>query len=353
MSHKKTLIILTPGFPKDENDSTCLPMQQQLVETFQKLDSNLNIIVLSFQYPYHGREYYWRGIRVIPFNGQNKGGITRLMLRKTIMRVLVNIHREHTITSLISFWYGECAAVGHLFAKRNRLTHFCWILGQDAKKENKYPKRAGLKANELIAISDSISARFEMNQGPKPQHIIPPGLDTSLFGATPGEKTIELLGVGSLIPLKRFDIFIEIVTAIKKQSPGIKAELIGNGPEKENLSAMIEELDLHDTLSFVGELPYPKVLSRMQKAKLLLHPSAYEGFSGVCMEALFAGAHVISFCKPMNADIQQWHIASSVEQMTQQAIHILNTSPFVSKNNLYRSIEETATEMLALILQQR
>lgn len=353
MSHNKTLVILTPGFPKDETDSTCLPMQQQLVETLQKTDPNLNIIVLSFQYPYHNREYGWRGIRVIPFNGRNKGGIARLTLRQKILAVLGRIHEEHTIFSLLSLWYGECAAIGHLFAKKNRICHYCWILGQDAKKENKYPKRTGLKANELIALSDSISATFELNHGLKPLHIITPGVNTSLFGATPIEKNIDLLAVGSLIRLKRFEIFIEIVASIKENIPGIKAELIGNGPEKENLSALIKKLDLQDTLNIMGELPYPGVLSRMQKARILLHPSVYEGFSGVCMEALYAGAHVLSFCRPMNTGIQQWHIVSSVEEMTQRAINILNATTYDSSNILYCSIEEAATKMRALILQER
>lgn len=353
MNHKKTLVILTPGFPKDETDSTCLPMQQQLVDTFQKIDPNPDVIVLSFQYPYHNTEYRWRGIRVIPFNGRNKGGIARLMLRQKILAVLARIYQEHIILSLLSFWYGECAAIGHLFAKKNHLRHHCWILGQDAKKENKYPKRTGLKADELIAISDSISTTFELSHGLKPRHTITPGLDTSLYRAIPGEKTIDLLAVGSLIPLKRFAIFLEIVAAIKKMRPGLKAELIGNGPERENLSKLIEKLNLQDTLTLVGELIYPEVLSRMQKAKILLHPSAYEGFPGVCMEALYAGAHVISFCRPMNADIQQWHLVSSIEEMIQQVIPLLNSSPFISGNILYRNIEETATEMLALTLQQR
>ena len=47
-----TLIILTPGFPQSETDSTCLPMQQSFVRTLTENYPQLKIIILSFQYPY-------------------------------------------------------------------------------------------------------------------------------------------------------------------------------------------------------------------------------------------------------------------------------------------------------------
>ena len=52
-----TIIILTPGFPASVADSTCLPMQQHFVKTLKQLYPDLNIIVLSFQYPYVVRTY--------------------------------------------------------------------------------------------------------------------------------------------------------------------------------------------------------------------------------------------------------------------------------------------------------
>ena len=34
-----------------------------------------------------------------------------------------------------------------------------------------------------------------------------------------------------------------------------------------------------------------------------------------CLEALYAGCHVISFCKPMNTDFEHWHIVNTEEDM--------------------------------------
>ena len=345
---KKTLIILTPGFAKNEADSTCLPMQQQLVRALKEINPQLNIIVLSFQYPYHTEKYDWFNTKVIPFNGRNKGGLSRLLLRRKLNATLKKIHSETPISGLLSFWYGECALVGHQFADSYGLKHFCWILGQDAKKENKYPERTQLRSGELIALSDFLQAEFERNHGIRPGHFIPAGVEPKQFSRNEKEKDILILGAGSLIPLKRYDIFIEIVADIKKRLPGVKAVLVGNGPEKEMLQNLITKSGLETNITITGELPYPEVLQWMQRAKLLLHPSSYEGFSGVCLEALYAGAHVISFCKAMNREIEQWHIVSSKEEMTQKSMAIIENPSTVYKKVTFYTMDEVAKKMMAL-----
>jgi glycosyltransferase involved in cell wall biosynthesis len=344
----KTLVILTPGFPKDETDTTCLPLQQQLVKALQESNPKLKIIILSFQYPYHTKKYRWFNTIVRPFNGRNKGGIPRLLLRRKLNAALKKIHSQTPIHGLLSFWYGECALVGHRFADLHGLKHFCWLLGQDAKKENKYPHRAPLRPGELIALSDFLQTEFERNHGIKPGHLIPAGIDPKQFNTIDEKKNIDILGVGSLIPLKQYDLFIETVAGIKKQLPAIKAMLIGSGPEMDKIKDLIKQSALETTITITGELPYTEVLHWMQRAKLLLHPSSYEGFSGVCLEALYAGAHVISFCKAMTREVEQWHMVRSKEEMKEKAIFILQNPATIYKRVTFASMEDVAKKMTDL-----
>src|SRR6185295_12039608 len=198
---------------------------------------------------------------------------------------------ERKIAGLLSFWYNECAFIGKKFAAKYGINHYCWILGQDARKGNQYPKLLSPWANELVALSDFIQDEFERNHGIRPRFVIPPGIDETLFGSIPKEKDIDLLGVGSLIPLKQYDIFIEVVAELKRQVPGMKALLVGKGPEKEKLQSLISKFKLESGVTMTGEFPYNEVLKLMQRAKVFLHPSSYEGFGCVCLEALGAGAH--------------------------------------------------------------
>lgn len=320
---RKTLLILSPGFASDEADSVCIPMQQSFVLALKKSFPLLDIIILTFQYPYHTSTYQWHGITVIPFNGRNKGGIARLLLRRKINYVMEKIFRANRITGLLSFWFGECALVGKKFAEKHQLSHFCWIIGQDAKKENKYPRRTRPRGNELIALSDFIQEFFEKNHGARPSYVIPPGIDPLAFVSPAPPKDIDIIAAGSLIPLKRFEIFIGIIAEIKKQFPSVKAVLAGEGPERKKLEELINEKGLSSSITMTGELPHPDLLQLAQRSKVLLHPSSYEAFGVVMLEALGAGASVCSFVKPMNAAIENWYIVKSKEEMIEKTISLL------------------------------
>lgn len=312
---KETLVILTPGFPKDETDTACLPPQQVFTRTLQDEYPQLKIIIISFQYPYHKKNYTWHGISVISAGGKNRGGLYRLLLWRKINQQLKQLAQTKRIKGILSFWCGECALMGKRFAKKYHYPYYSWILGQDAKKENRYIKWLRPQPDELIALSDFIQEEFERNHGVKPAHLIPPGIDTRLFIKKNTQRHIDILAAGSLIPLKQYSIFIEVIAALKKNNPGIKAVLTGDGPEKERLQQLVSEYDLGNTITLTGELPHEEVLQLMRRTKIFLHPSSYEGFGFVCIEALYAGAAVISFCKPMKEEIRNWLIAIDTNNM--------------------------------------
>jgi glycosyltransferase involved in cell wall biosynthesis len=345
---KKTLVILTPGFPDSEADTTCLPMQQQFARSLKELYPSLNTIILSFQYPYHSKTYKWFDATVISFNGRNKGGLSKLRLRQKINNSLKKIHNENRIIGLLSFWYNECAWIGKKFGEKNSIKHYCWLLGQDAKKENKYPKRLKPSASELIALSDFLQDEFEKNHGTRPFTVIPPGIEAKQVDNSMKEKNIDLLAAGSLIPLKQYEIFIEIIAEIKKQLPHIKAMLVGDGPEREKLQDLVANLGLKENISLPGELPHYEVLQLMERTKVFLHPSSYEGFGVVCIEALYAATHVISFVKPMKKEIANWQISNTKEEMVQKTLANLQNPDIVYQRTLPFTMNATVEMMMEL-----
>lgn len=347
-SVNNTLIILTPGFPGSEADMNCLPMQQGFVRTVKENYPHLNIIILAFQYPYIKKTYPWFDTTVISFDGKNKGGLATLLRRRELNATLKNIHGNNKITGILSFWVGECAAIGKKFADKYNLRHYCWILGQDARIENKFPGRIHPNAGELIALSDFLQDEFEKNHGVRPLYVVPPGIDARQFLMQTKERDIDILGVGSLIPLKQYEIFLEILTQIKVQLPAVKAMLVGNGSEKEKLQNLILKYGLEQNIILTGELPHNKVLELMQRTKVFLHPSSYEGFSGVCQEALAAGSYVISFCRAMKKDIEYWHMVNSKEEMKQKALAVLQDRQLSFKPVIPFLMNDTVKKMMAL-----
>ena len=136
---------------------------------------------------------------------------------------------------------------------------------------------------------------------------------------------------------------MEVVASIKKRLPGVKAVLAGDGPEKEKLIALIKQHDLTDNLTLTGEIPHRDLLTLMARSKLLLHPSSYEGFSGVCQEALAMGMQVISFCRAMKEDIEQWHIVRDQKEMQERTLEV-----FVN-NKEHNSVILYSTDVIAEI----
>lgn len=347
MNKADTLIILSPGFPKDEADTTCLPPQQVFIKSLKKTFPALEIVVLAFEYPFKAAQYKWNGVEVVAFGGRNKGGISRILNWRKIRAKLHELHSKRHIVGILSFWLGDCALIGSRFTKRKNLRHFCWILGQDAKKGNRYVKLIRPQASSLIALSDFIAGHFGKNYGIVPQHIIPPGIDPEMFSEPATKRDIDVLGAGSLITLKQFYMIVELVNSLKGQSP-IKATICGGGPEMKSLKTMISDLGLEAYITLPGELPHAKVLKLMQRTKIFVHPSAYEGFGVVCLEALYAGAQVVSLVRPMNAEIKNWHIARSQSDMVDIVADLLNSPVYDHDPVAPYLIEDTAKAMMAL-----
>ena len=204
-------VVFIPGFPKDESDSTCLPAQQSFILTLKELHPMLRIIVISFQYPFEAKTYKWNKVEVISFGGKNRGGLSRLLLWNRVRRHFKSIQSEYHIKGILSFWLGEAALLGSSLAKKYSIPHFCWMMGQDARASNKYVSRISPASYELIALSDFVADEMERNHRLRPRHIIPLGVDPKLYSSENLLRTIDILGAGSLIPLKQFENLVRVV----------------------------------------------------------------------------------------------------------------------------------------------
>ena len=324
MEHKPdTLVILSPGFPASEADTACMPPQQLFVKALKEICPGLRIIVLTFHYPFSAAEYEWHGVKVIALGGKDDGRLFRLLTWFKAWITLGKINREHHVLGLLSFWFGECALIGNYFAKRHRLSHYSWLLGQDAKRGNKYFRWIKPRGDTLIALSDFLAREVIRNHGVVPANVIPVGIDISMFPQLPLKRDIDVLGAGSLIPLKQYHLFVEAIALLKPFYPDIKAVLCGKGPEMDNLKTLAESLNLNGNIVFNGEVPHTAVLDLMQRSKIFLHPSNYEGYGAVLAEALFGGAHVVSFCKPMRQDYRHHHVVKNKDEMFRELLAIL------------------------------
>ncbi len=345
---QQALVILSPGFPENEADTTCLPAHQVFIRAVNKNFPDLKVIILALQYPFAAHDYVWFGNRVISFNGGRHRKIGRLLFWVKIWGVLKALQNEHSLLGLLGFWFNEYALVGKYFAKAHRVKHYSWITGQDAKKGNLFVKLVKPKPNSLIAMSDFLAKQFYTNYKVQPGFIVPNGIDIAMFGAEKMERCIDVFAAGSLIPLKQYDVFVDVVKLIAEKLPGLQAVLCGKGPEENNLVKRIAAYGLDENIQLAGERKHNEVLGLMQQSKVFLHTSNYEGFSTVCLEALYAGAYVVSFFQPMVKPIENWYIVQNMEEMAQKALSILIDPKIVYKPVLAFSMDDVAKQIVRL-----
>lgn len=289
---KKTVVLLVPGFPANEEDTTCIPFLQQFCLPFTHIYPDIELRIISFQYPDKKGHYLWNNLHVYSAGGR-RHKYNRIITWLRVFIQFSKIRKQNNVVIINSFWMTECALVGQWIARLFKLKHVVYVAGQDALKANKYLSLINFSKMEIIAMSESLVDHFFDSTGFKIKHIIPAGIDTRKIRQSQDIRAIDVLGVGALTPLKNYSLFIEVIHELKKDLPKIKACIIGKGKQQVILKESIQKLGLEDNLELYGELPHDTVFSYMQKSKILLHTSTYEGQSTVIMEALANGLSIV------------------------------------------------------------
>jgi glycosyltransferase involved in cell wall biosynthesis len=185
-----------------------------------------------------------------------------------------------------------------------------------------------------------------------PAHVIPTGIDTALFETLPARRDIDIMGAGSLIPLKQYSLFIDVIKSISNDFPNVKAVICGKGPEMESLKKQVARLKLEDNIELKGELPHPEILALMQRSKVFLHTSSYEGYSTVLSEALYAGCQVVSLVNAMNQRPAQHHVPDNAEQLPGMIRKLLSDEQLSHERVLVYSTSIIAQKMTGLFIKQ-
>lgn len=301
------LLFLTPGFPAHENDHNCIPPLQLLARELVRQGVDLKVIAL--EYPFHDQPYRWHGIPVWPCGGHN-----RLWLKvRTLLRAFQHSHdlldtaqtglamgeekRGEPLRILHSFWFGWTSIVGERLARSYGLPHFTTLMGQDVLPANFFLRQSLQSADPsgLVSVSVFQNAVLEKTTGCRAAHVIPWGVDEREIPADFSQnRPLDVLGVGSLLPVKNWEAWLRIVQQVAKNRPALRAELVGDGPERGRLEKLARFLDLGKNVRFAGHLPRPAVLEKMKQAKTLLHTAHFESFGFVLAEAAMCGCRTVS-----------------------------------------------------------
>jgi teichuronic acid biosynthesis glycosyltransferase TuaC len=110
-----------------------------------------------------------------------------------------------------------------------------------------------------------------------------------------------LLTVGYLIERKAHKYVIQAFARLTKKYPALKYVIIGDGPERKNLSDLVKKLGLQSKVRFLGIRSHKEVFLYMKKCRVFVLPSWDEAFGVVYVEAMANGKPVIG-CKGEGID---------------------------------------------------
>ncbi len=101
------------------------------------------------------------------------------------------------------------------------------------------------------------------------------------------------LFLGGLIPRKGVNWLIEAFAKCRAEDPTLTLTIVGDGESGPALRHRAEELDLRDSVTFVGSVGPEDALRMMREHDLLVHPSRWESFGVTVVEAVAAGMPVL------------------------------------------------------------
>ncbi|EKQ66734.1 glycosyltransferase [Leptolyngbyaceae cyanobacterium JSC-12] len=101
---------------------------------------------------------------------------------------------------------------------------------------------------------------------------------------------VELLFVGRLVPYKGADLVIEAVGQLNPAlQQRISLTIVGDGSERGELENRVAELDLQETVKFVGWVKQQETYEYYSKSDIFCFPSVREFGGAVVMEAMACG----------------------------------------------------------------
>ena len=177
-------------------------------------------------------------------------------------------------------------------------------------KHNDDPFRAGAfryverllarRARRIVTITESLARFNEECVGiPRAKLVVvhygldaPPDRWADNPTLTLPEGARILLALGRLVPQKGLDIAVRALPAVRRTHPDAVLVVAGEGPERDALASLATELGVGDEVFLIGRAG--DVTALLERADLLVHPSRWEGFGLVLLEAMLASRPVVA-----------------------------------------------------------
>ena len=192
-----------------------------------------------------------------------------------------------TTANILSAWAAQRLRIPLIISERNnpqfedkQLSRFWKVL-----RRISYPK-----ADRIVVQTRSIRDYFLRSTKKDNYTIIPNPINPDFDTSTAGEKENIILNVGRLSHQKGQDLLIRAFAGFS--APEWQLHIVGEGPKRKELEALIKELELQERVFLPGRTH--QIEAYYKRSKIFAFTSYYEGFPNALMEAMHFGLACLS-----------------------------------------------------------
>jgi glycosyltransferase involved in cell wall biosynthesis len=263
------------------------------------------IITRNTEFDKLNKKFEWNidGLRVfiLPFFSARRfrniqGLITHtiyLLNRKKIEAILSEaepdvMHAQYIFPDgLLAYWLHKKYGIPYVITTHNELFYFRHMISK------KFAMQILKSATAILPINFA-SYSFFKAAGLTKASLLPLGFHKTFLRPQKEftEGPVKIVTIAELIKLKNIDQVI-LATGKLEKSLQFTYTIIGRGPEKERLHALVAEHQLQDRIRFIEHIPHDQIADELYKYDILIMPSYVETFGRVYFEAMAMGIPII------------------------------------------------------------
>ena len=233
-------------------------------------------------------------------------------LHASILRRVQEIHRSDPVDLIHAHSALPCGHAAGLIKRELGIPFVVGVHGLDAFSAHQAGRLVGSQcarisrwvyraAERVICVSKKVEEKVLQGTACQARtEVVYNGVDPELFSPA-DESAGTLLSVGNLIPIKNHELLLRAFAAIAPNFPNLRWDIIGDGPERGRLYALVNKLSLKGRACFLGQQSRVEVARAMQRCAVFALPSRYEALGCVYLEAMAGGRPVIA-CRGQGID---------------------------------------------------
>ena len=140
----------------------------------------------------------------------------------------------------------------------------------------------GFRPERVLAVPNGVSEQF-----------VPAGPSAADIAAARSPEPL-LVAVGRLAPVKRFDELVRAAVVARSRVPGLRLDIVGSGPMRAELEALVAELGAGEWIRFIGQVPHDDLVALYRRAWLVTSASLAEGWGLTLTEAAACGTPAVA-----------------------------------------------------------